>query len=92
MLLVIRVCYAHCTLIHEKNTPSFINKFNGNKGELYHGYRIKAETKKMTEKVTPSSTLQKNAQVLHVLYGLLDNDREPTDQDAATLRYLYSSS
>ena len=40
----------------------------------------------------PSSTLQKNAEVLHVLYGLLDSDREPTDADAQTLRYLYSSS
>ncbi len=40
----------------------------------------------------PSSTLQKNAEVLHVLYGLLDSDREPTDADAASLRVLYASS
>ncbi|MHA1653379.1 MAG: hypothetical protein ACTSVT_05220 [Candidatus Thorarchaeota archaeon] len=40
----------------------------------------------------PTSTLQRNAQILHVLYGLLDSDREPTDADAETLRYLYSSS
>ncbi|MGQ4912351.1 MAG: hypothetical protein ACTSV3_08365 [Candidatus Thorarchaeota archaeon] len=40
----------------------------------------------------PTSTLQKNAEVLNVLYGLLDSDREPTDQDAQSLRYLYASS
>jgi len=40
----------------------------------------------------PSSTLQKNAEVLHVLYGLLDSDREPTDADAQSLRILYASS
>jgi hypothetical protein len=40
----------------------------------------------------PQSTLQKNAEVLHVLYGLLDSDREPTDDDAAHLRVLYASS
>ena len=50
----------------------------------------------MTESTTtnrrPSSTLQKNAEVLHVRYGLLDNDRDPTDADAQSLRVLYSSS
>ncbi|MHA1930422.1 MAG: hypothetical protein ACTSV2_17760 [Candidatus Thorarchaeota archaeon] len=50
----------------------------------------------MTESPTtnrrPSSTLQKNAEVLHVLYGLLDSDRDPTDADAQSLRVLYSSS
>ena len=46
----------------------------------------------MTESTRPSSTLQKNAEVLHTLYGLLDSDREPTDQDAMSLRYLYASS
>ncbi len=45
-----------------------------------------------TQNPRPSSTLQKNAEVLNVLYGLLDSDREPTDDDARTLRYLYSSS
>ncbi|MFW9909482.1 MAG: hypothetical protein ACFFEF_12980 [Candidatus Thorarchaeota archaeon] len=39
-----------------------------------------------------SSTLQKNAEVLHVLYGLLDSDRDPTDDDARSLRVLYASS
>ena len=39
-----------------------------------------------------TSTLQKNAEVLHVLYGLLDSDRDPTDDDAAHLRVLYASS
>ena len=39
-----------------------------------------------------TSTLQKNAEVLHVLYGLLDTDKEPSDADAETLRSLYSSS
>jgi hypothetical protein len=43
-------------------------------------------------KKNPSSTLQKNAQVLHVLYGLLDSDKEPTDADAEKLRFLYASS
>jgi hypothetical protein len=38
------------------------------------------------------STLQSTAQVLHVLYGLLDSDKEPTDADAEKLRYLYASS
>ncbi len=46
----------------------------------------------MTEESRPTSTLQKNAEVLHTLYGLLDSDREPTDQDAQSLRYLYASS
>ena len=52
--------------------------------------------KKMTEATTnnprPSSTLQKNAEVLHVLYGLLDSDRDPTDADAQSLRVLYACS
>ncbi|MEM4734804.1 MAG: hypothetical protein QXS20_03720 [Candidatus Thorarchaeota archaeon] len=39
-----------------------------------------------------ASILQRNAQVLHVLYGLLESDKEPTDADAEKLRYLYSSS
>jgi hypothetical protein len=47
---------------------------------------------KMTSNPRPSSTLQKNAEVLHVLYGLLDSDRDPTDADAESLRYLYASS
>jgi hypothetical protein len=47
---------------------------------------------KMTEETRPTSTIQKNAEVLHTLYGLLDSDREPTDQDAQSLRYLYASS
>ncbi len=50
----------------------------------------------MTEATTnnprPSSTLQKNAEVLHVLYGLLDSDRDPTDADAQSLRVLYACS
>ena len=46
----------------------------------------------MTERTRPASTLQKNAEVLHVLYGLLDSDREPTDADAQSLRALYASS
>ena len=47
----------------------------------------------MTDSETrPTSTLQKNTEVLNVLYGLLDSDREPTDQDAQSLRYLYASS
>jgi hypothetical protein len=46
----------------------------------------------MTERTRPTSTLQKNAEVLHVLYGLLDSDREPTDADAVSLRALYASS
>jgi hypothetical protein len=46
----------------------------------------------MAEPTRPSSTLQKNAEVLHTLYGLLDSDREPTDEDAMSLRYLYASS
>jgi len=50
------------------------------------------ETEPMTEETRPTSTLQKNAEVLHTLYGLLDSDREPTDQDAQSLRYLYASS
>ncbi|MFW9931832.1 MAG: hypothetical protein ACFFDR_04180 [Candidatus Thorarchaeota archaeon] len=52
------------------------------------------EKRTMTDSNTPrpSSTLQKNAEVLHVLYGLLDSDREPTDADAASLRVLYASS
>ncbi|TXT55898.1 MAG: hypothetical protein BAJATHORv1_30281 [Candidatus Thorarchaeota archaeon] len=40
----------------------------------------------------PTSTLQKNAEVLNVLYGLLESDRDPTDADARALRYLYSGS
>ncbi len=40
----------------------------------------------------PTSTLWKNAEVLHVLYGLLDSDREPTDADARRLRALYAGS
>ncbi|MBD3407093.1 MAG: hypothetical protein GF411_13325 [Candidatus Lokiarchaeota archaeon] len=40
----------------------------------------------------PTSTLQKNAEVLNVLYGLLESDRDPTDDDARALRYLYSGS
>jgi len=51
-----------------------------------HGEGEMAETTKHT------STLQKNAEILHTLYGLLDSDREPTDQDAQSLRYLYASS
>ena len=43
-------------------------------------------------KTRPASTLQRNAQVLHVLYGLLDSDKEPSDADAEKLRYLYASS
>ncbi len=50
------------------------------------------ETNAMTSETRPTSTLQKNAEVLHTLYGLLDSDREPTDQDALSLRYLYASS
>ena len=50
------------------------------------------ETRTMTEESRPTSTLQKNAEVLHTLYGLLDSDREPTDRDAQSLRYLYASS
>ncbi|MHA1936230.1 MAG: hypothetical protein ACXACG_19175 [Candidatus Thorarchaeota archaeon] len=50
----------------------------------------------MTENVESASratsTLQKNAEILHVLYGLLDSDREPTDSDAQSLRLLYASS
>jgi hypothetical protein len=48
--------------------------------------------REMAETTRPTSTLQKNAEVLHTLYGLLDSDREPTDQDAMSLRYLYASS
>jgi hypothetical protein len=48
----------------------------------------------MTENVESASratsTLQKNAEILHVLYGLLDSDREPTDSDAQMRRvYVY---
>jgi hypothetical protein len=50
------------------------------------------EIRMMTERTRPTSTLQKNAEVLHVLYGLLDSDREPTDEDAQSLRALYASS
>lgn len=50
------------------------------------------EMRIMADNPRPSSTLAKNAEVLHVLYGLLDSDREPTDADAASLRYLYASS
>ncbi len=50
------------------------------------------EKQAMTSETRPTSTLQKNAEVLHTLYGLLDSDREPTDQDALSLRYLYASS
>jgi len=50
------------------------------------------EIKAMTNNERRTSTLQKNAEVLHTLYGLLDSDREPTDQDAESLRYLYASS
>ena len=50
------------------------------------------ETQAMTKENRPASTLAKNAEVLHTLYGLLDSDREPTDQDAQSLRYLYASS
>ncbi len=46
----------------------------------------------MTKEKHELSTLQKNAKVLHVLYGLLESDREPTDEDAKSLRYLYASS
>ncbi|MFO7836248.1 MAG: hypothetical protein ACOC38_07120 [Promethearchaeia archaeon] len=46
----------------------------------------------MASNLRPSSTLQKNAEILNVLYGLLDSDRDPTDADAQTLRYLYASS
>jgi hypothetical protein len=46
----------------------------------------------MAETAKHTSTLQKNAEILHTLYGLLDSDREPTDQDAQSLRYLYASS
>ncbi len=46
----------------------------------------------MSSEAGPTSTLQKNAEVLHVLYGLLDSDREPTDSDAQSLRALYASS
>ena len=62
------------------------------RGELYHTTWIRTENAKMTENTRPSSTLQKNAEVLHTLYGLLDSDREPTDQDAMSLRYLYACS
>lgn len=62
------------------------------RGELYHAIRIPTENANMTKNTRPSSTLQKNAEVLHTLYGLLDSDREPTDQDAMSLRYLYASS
>jgi len=48
--------------------------------------------KKMAAETKPTSTLWKNAEVLHVLYGLLDSDREPTDADAHSLRLLYASS
>ncbi len=50
------------------------------------------EKQAMASETRPTSTLQKNAEVLHTLYGLLDSDREPTDQDALSLRYLYASS
>ncbi|MFW9802321.1 MAG: hypothetical protein ACW975_02650 [Candidatus Thorarchaeota archaeon] len=46
----------------------------------------------MASNPRPSSTIQKNAEVLNVLYGLLDSDRDPTDSDAEHLRYLYASS
>ena len=75
---------------------SFITKSSGNRGELSYRKRNNTETQNMTERTTdsprPSSTLQKNAQVLHVLYGLLDSDRDPTDADAQSLRVLYASS
>lgn len=47
---------------------------------------------KIKHRSRPTSALQMSAQILHVLYGLLDSDRDPTDDDAETLRYLYSSS
>ena len=75
---------------------SFITKSSGNRGELSYRKRNNTEKQNMTERTTncprPSSTLQKNAQVLHVLYGLLDSDRDPTDADAQSLRVLYASS
>lgn len=56
--------------------------------------RVQAETQSMAQIIRKKnpSTLQRNAQVLHVLYGLLDSDKEPTDADAEKLRYLYASS
>ena len=57
---------------------------------IVKGYN--SEITKMSSDAKPTSTLQKNAEVLHVLYGLLDSDREPTDEDAQSLRALYASS
>ena len=57
---------------------------------MIKGYN--SEKTKMSSDAKPASTLQKNAEVLHVLYGLLDSDREPTDEDAQSLRALYASS
>jgi len=57
---------------------------------IIEGYN--PERTKMSNEAGPTSTLQKNAEVLHVLYGLLDSDREPTDSDAQSLRALYASS
>ncbi len=71
---------------------SLISKYSGNRGELYHTKRNGAEMNEMAAETKPTSTLWKNAEVLHVLYGLLDSDREPTDADAHSLRLLYASS
>ena len=65
---------------------------SGNRGKLSYRNCIVTEKRRMKTKTRPTSTLQRNAEVLHVLYGLLDNDKEPTDQDAESLRYLYASS
>jgi hypothetical protein len=95
-ILHIRHMYSLCnTCVHLHITLRVKSRISGNRGELYHRkkiWKLNTETQAMTKENRPASTLAKNAEVLHTLYGLLDSDREPTDQDAQSLRYLYASS
>ncbi len=47
-------------------------------------------TKKKSSMQQDVSIIHKNAQLMSVLYEIIESNREPTDEDAEKLKYLYS--
>ncbi len=47
-------------------------------------------TTKKKNPVPAVSIVHRNAQLMSVLYDLVENNREPTEADAEMLKYLYS--
>ena len=45
-----------------------------------------------SNKMVEVSTQLKNARIFHTLYGLIEQEIEPTDDDAEQLRALYAGS